>query len=64
MNVLNKLLYLLGDEDVVNFTKYNNYSTYEEFAQNLTGESFDPNEWAELFYKAGAQFVSIFFFFI
>jgi alpha-L-fucosidase len=29
---------------------------YKDFIPQLTGEKFDPDEWAELFKKAGAQF--------
>jgi len=29
---------------------------YKDFIPMLTGEKFDPDEWAELFKKAGAQF--------
>jgi len=31
-------------------------SGYKDFIPQLTGEKFDPDEWAELFKKAGAQF--------
>lgn len=29
--------------------------TYQEFANDLTAEFFDPLEWAELFEKSGAR---------
>lgn len=49
---------VLEDKEIMNFVKNINYTgTYEDFATKFTGEHFDPEKWAELFAKAGAQFV-------
>lgn len=46
------------DKDVLNFLKNISYTgTYKDFAPMFTGENFDADKWAELFAKAGAQFV-------
>lgn len=50
-----------GNREINDFISknYRHGLTYEEFAQNLTANSFDPNKWAELFAKSGAKFVSL-----
>lgn len=53
-------LCVLGDEEVISYMKNFNITTYEDFAPMFTGELFDPDEWAALFSKAGAQFVLMF----
>lgn len=47
------------NEEVVSFVNqnYRPGSTYQEFAEQLTGEFFNATEWAELFKKAGAKYV-------
>lgn len=35
--------------------------SYQEFAKDFTAEFFDPDEWAELFKKAGARYIFIIF---
>lgn len=45
-------------------TEYlNNYFpadfTYQEFAKDFQAEFFNPTEWAELFAKSGAKYVSV-----
>lgn len=49
---------------VRNLSEYNEFMerypssfSYQEFGKDLTGEFFDPKAWAELFKKAGAQYV-------
>lgn len=50
--------YFSGNREIDRFlSNYRHGITYEEFAQNLTANSFDPNTWAELFAKSGAKFV-------
>lgn len=34
--------------------------TYQEFAPMFTAEFFDPKDWAQLFAKSGAKFVTFF----
>lgn len=51
----------LGNREIADFIT-NNYHPgfrYEEFALDITVNSFDPNKWAELFAKSGAKFVSL-----
>lgn len=31
--------------------------TYQEFAKDFTAEFFDPEQWTDLFVKAGAKYV-------
>ncbi|XP_026326719.1 alpha-L-fucosidase-like [Hyposmocoma kahamanoa] len=47
-----------GNREIHDFLKYYRHGfTYEEFAQNLTANSFNPNKWAKLFAKSGAKYV-------
>lgn len=57
----NNIKLFSGNREIADFiTKnYHHGFHYEEFAQNLTANSFDPNKWAELFAKSGAKFVSL-----
>lgn len=53
--------YVLEDKDIINFLNNISYTgTYQDFAPMLTGKYFDADKWAELFSKAGAQFVIFF----
>lgn len=53
---------ILGEPDVLEFLKNKSYTgTYEDFASKFKAESFEPDKWAELFAKAGAQFVQFIF---
>ncbi|KAL1500926.1 hypothetical protein ABEB36_006345 [Hypothenemus hampei] len=47
------------DEEVENFIKANYPPgfTYQEFANQLTGEFFNATQWAELFKRSGAKYV-------
>ncbi|CAN7984502.1 unnamed protein product, partial [Ixodes hexagonus] len=49
----------LKDKDIEDFMK-RNYEpgfTYPEFAPQFTAQLFDPDRWADLFYKSGARYV-------
>ncbi len=48
-----------GDTLRINFMKktYGENFTYKDFAHAFKAELFDPNQWAELFQKAGAKYV-------
>lgn len=55
----NTLHIFLGDaESIKMMKKYGHDFTYEKFAPIFTAKLFDPNEWAKLFAKSGAKFVS------
>ncbi|XP_026329130.1 tissue alpha-L-fucosidase-like [Hyposmocoma kahamanoa] len=47
-----------GEPDVLEYLQNISYTgTYEDFASNFKAESFEPDKWAELFAKSGAQYV-------
>lgn len=55
----NSIANVPGDKNMLDFM-YKNYTgdfKYADFAPLFKAEAFEPEVWAELFSKAGAQFV-------